>query len=462
MSDPSTKTKSKTKSKTDKTDKTDKSDETDMKTTMTMPSAQASYANILISMFLVPIKLTLRGIPSTAARHTAFDMFGGAIVMDCGWVPYTLSTLLLLITHGHSDHSRDIANMVSPDSHITICVPVSIVKSILTKIQGTISMYKGRHYTLAEVIQFVTIIGYKNSSDKTTADTLYMEEIVGGSIVSTPVATILPMGVLTTFRLRGNESVMIEALPCTHTVPTIAFGIHVVRTPMTTVLSFDKGHTVTLMDNADRLAFLGLKLTTTDDSDESIDPFPFGSDDARFDDVRAFALRHDVKIDIALVPKAGRKGTCVSVKRVLTFPDGLDLHCKDADGKILLTHDDYAFLSKYKIGISITVSVPSVLFFGDTDAKVFSDPLIKTRLPHYPVVVIECTFLEKKSSYSPSKLKKHLAKKHMFLEDVVKVAKKYPEKMFVLHHFSACYANDINKIRSLIAATGCKNLHPFL
>jgi ribonuclease Z len=101
---------------------------------------------------------------------------------------------------------------------------------------------------------------------------------------------------------------------------------------------------------------------------------------------------------------------------------------------------EYASLSQEEIHklikggtkITYTIEVPQFCFMGDTDHKVLENK----NLEKYPVIIIECTFID------PEHIKEAKKTKHMHWDNLKSYISNHPKITFILIHFSARYPDE--------------------
>jgi ribonuclease BN (tRNA processing enzyme) len=207
-------------------------------------------------------------------------------------------------------------------------------------------------------------------------------------------------------------------------------------------------------------------------------------------------------IQMAIVSRPmGDKGYILDSIRQITFKQDVVLNACDEGGKEHpFPKEAFIFFKEYatdmhgaqKIDTHHPVLTPQMMVFGDTAATVFSQQLVRDMIKEFPRIVIESTFLDGESTLSQigahsaqndpddssdcddctgcstigreksygnaNSMEKNVKrnqylrfkdKKHIFLEDLVHLFKKYPGKEFVLMHFSVRYT--VERVRDTIS-----------
>jgi ribonuclease Z len=87
-----------------------------------------------------------------------------------------------------------------------------------------------------------------------------------------------------------------------------------------------------------------------------------------------------------------------------------------------------------KLGTTLDeyITVPMILYLGDTDIRVMSDPRIFT----FPIVIVECTFLH------VDELERATMTQHIHYRHLAPYLLQYPEVTFILIHFSLRYTEE--------------------
>ena len=345
------------------------------------------------------------GIPSIAARHTAIEY--GAIQLDVGHTPREvgMNKLLVLISHGHTDHSSDICNCIGHGDKVTVFVPAYCAEPLFTKIKNDMFIQKGRMYTDEEIVKIVRIIGCKRDNGEfKDQDAIYSDKIP-----TLKIAELIKMGDQIPIKLRGRDEVMIEPFSCYHTVDTCGYVVYEIRKRLSDVITAEPGFLFDVNFTEDQIIKKKKKnksnnnpdtiiIEENDESDISNVENSDWTTNPKFTDVVAFSKRHNVEIDINIIDKIITDNFTLKVRQ-LSFPNGLSLKTKDDnDNNCILIGQDFEFLKKYKINIHTDQLIPKTMFFGDTGSWVFNPTSIgysrvNELLGMVETVIIESTFL---------------------------------------------------------------------
>lgn len=368
----------------------------------------------------------IRGPPSLAAKHTSFIWKN--ICFDAGWIPQDVKIQLLLLSHMHSDHARDLMNVVNGNDNLTIVCPASVAIDIFKMIQLNITIQKGRRYSNKEISQMVTIYGCKKSSTECKSD-----------IKTDMNVKYIDIGTKIRVQLKGQESVDIEHFPCCHTVDTVGYMVYDIRRRLS--------KRIIISENGEYI--INMTEDQKDNNNQTI---------SKFNDIKEFSRKYDVEIDVSICPKLLENGHILYQRR-LRFINGLDIP-SFIDNKCILSKNDFMFLKKYKISIKDDTELPQIMFFGDTSSKVFENKRVLELINIAKTVIIESTFLETQKELGNKKYREHKKKRHMFLNELVPIINKYKDTQFLLCHFSACYNK--TTILERIKSTGCSNIKAFI
>jgi ribonuclease BN (tRNA processing enzyme) len=396
------------------------------------------------------------GIPSIAARHTAIEY--GSIQLDVGNVPREvgMSKLLVLISHGHTDHSSDICNCIGHNEKVTVFVPAYCTEPLFTKIKSDMFIQKGRVYTDEEIIKIVRIIGCKRDNGEfKDQDSVYSTQIS-----TLKIAELINMGDQVPIKLHGRDEVMIEPFSCYHTVDTCGYVIYELRKRLSDVITVESGAFVEVnftedqivrskREKKDKKNNINNDTINENLNDNTLKHFEKNEwdKDPIFADVVAFSKRNNVDMYINIIDNVITDHFTLKVRQ-LCFPNGMKLITKENDtDRCILSGQDFEFLKKYKINIHIDQLIPKTMFFGDTSSWVFN-PLsigyqqVNKLMGMVETVIIESTFLESQNEMNDKKYKDRVAKCHIFLFELCPLFRAFPQTKFLLIHFSACYDRD--------------------
>lgn len=98
----------------------------------------------------------------------------------------------------------------------------------------------------------------------------------------------------------------------------------------------------------------------------------------------------------------------------------------DKEEYVKLKFNGTDFMELYKFHI--------LCFMSDTNKSPFEKPNHKDLIFQYPIIVIECTFLE------PDDIQHAKKKNHMHWDHIKKISSEHPETKFILTHFSKKYS----------------------
>eukprot|EP01121_Diplochlamys_sp_Union-15-3_P015123 TRINITY_DN4938_c0_g1_i1.p1 TRINITY_DN4938_c0_g1~~TRINITY_DN4938_c0_g1_i1.p1 ORF type:complete len:317 (+),score=48.22 TRINITY_DN4938_c0_g1_i1:74-952(+) len=105
------------------------------------------------------------------------------------------------------------------------------------------------------------------------------------------------------------------------------------------------------------------------------------------------------------------------------------------------------------VDISETIAIPKFVFLGDTTIQVFED---HPELLEYPVIIVECTFLEEKD------IEHAHDSYHIHWKDLEPYIQKHANITFVLIHFSLRYKDSwINQFFDTLPQGRPKNIFPW-
>ena len=100
--------------------------------------------------------------------------------------------------------------------------------------------------------------------------------------------------------------------------------------------------------------------------------------------------------------------------------------------------------------VSAEVELPILLFLGDTSCQVLKDP----RLERYPVIMIECTFVDL------GDLEQAAETKHMHWSQLSPYVLEHPKTTFILYHFSQRYKPEW--LKAYFVGVGLANVIPWI
>lgn len=393
------------------------------------------------------------GIPSIAARHTSIE-YNTSIQLDVGYVPREVgkNKLLVLITHGHADHSSDICNcidQVKKNDRVTIFVPAYCAEPMFNKIKCDMFIQKGRSYNDEEITKIIRIIGCKRDNGEFADQTC----IMSNTIPELMIAELVNMGDKTIVNLQGRDRVMIEAFACYHTVDTCGYVIYDLRKRLLDQIILDNNFYVDINFSEDQLIRNTINTNNIintidiDDAKSDILEYDWKTDD-KFKDIVEFSHKHNINMFPEIIDVVKNNNFTLKVRR-LHFPDGMMLQTKNdvKQRKCTLISADFEFMKKYKINIHYDDPIPKTMFFGDTGSFVFNPKSngyqqVWDLIGKVETVIIESTYLESKKDIGDKKYKKRLLKRHMFLFELYDIFETFKQTNFLLIHFSACYDKD--------------------
>jgi ribonuclease BN (tRNA processing enzyme) len=367
----------------------------------------------------------LRGPPQYAAKHTTFILDG--MCLDAGWVPQDVKIRLLLLTHMHSDHARDVMNVVNGNENLTILCPASVAIDLFKMIQLNITIQKGRRYSNIEISKLITIYGCKKSNE------------CKYEIESDMNIKYITIGKMIRVELKGQKVVEIEHFACCHTVDTVGYMIYEIRKCLSKQINIPVNSTYTINTTDDQ----------KNDNNQSM---------KKFNDVKDFSRKYDIELHVSVYPKILENGHTL-YQRLLQFKNEFNIPTY-IDNKCIFSKSDFIFFKKYKINIRDEIKLPQVMFFGDTSARVFENKRVLKLIRNAKTVIIESTFLETPEELGNKKYREHKKKRHMFLHELVPIMNNNIDTQFILCHFSACY--DKTTILERINSTGCSNVKAFV
>lgn len=403
------------------------------KTSDKLPNIHNLYKDTLVKIQTPNYKKKYTG-SSVSARHTTVIDKDNGIVMDAGMISYEMRNTyrVLLITHGHSDHSLGIPQMYKDegDEKLILFCPASICEDIFLRIKCSIQMQKGRKYSNKEIMQRLEMYGVRI---KHKTETEFDKSIKGKKEIiydGCKIANVVEYneGIDITDR---KKKFCIRPFPCFHTVDVCGYSIEKIYHKQKEVLKIKSGkiYKVNLTQDQPR------RLTKAEKKEMKKNPELKIKTEAEYDfsDIDKFSKEHCIDIECKIeqvILKSGHK----LYQRNIIFKDDFEMKIKSE-----MTESDLEFFDRYGINIYDKHITPETMFFGDTSKIVFKNHIVKKLLSKTKNVLIESTFLESRKDLSEREVKKREKKDHMFLEDLVPIFDKYKDVDFVLMHFSARY-----------------------
>lgn len=410
---------------------------------------------------------TVRGI-SEAAKITTL-VADKTVVLDAGFVPNELGTncRVLLLTHGHSDHAKNMYGVITDDSFPTIFCPQEICQQVWNCIKSNHESTKGRVYTADEMKKCFTLIGVKDSNKVTkNVEEIHTVNTENMTIETVEIAKLISYGesVMVSTNDKGNQRIMIQAFKCTHSVPTVGYVVSNVTDKIADTICLPPGTQIKINLDEDRIK----NFRKSNDGGSSKPGDTKVVDDIeedRFKDINDFSAKYGIKIIPSVIETILESGFPLRT-RILDFPEGLNINTF-TDGKCILQNkQDRNFFEKYEIRYNVDCITPNYAFFGDTDKEVFKSRLVQELISNVKTIIIECTFMEG-AGKTPESLKIYNDRKkkyHMFLDDIIGTANKYKHIDFLLIHFSSCYNNKMDMMKSVFTDVKSRhsNIFPFL
>jgi len=102
--------------------------------------------------------------------------------------------------------------------------------------------------------------------------------------------------------------------------------------------------------------------------------------------------------------------------------------------------------------------VPILLYTGDTHPQVLHEPIMEK----YPLLFIECTYVERLSNPDENIEKLIESRTHCSLESILPYIQDNPEQTYVLFHFSRRYSNLQQYLNTYFAKLDITNIIPWL
>jgi ribonuclease BN (tRNA processing enzyme) len=417
-----------------------------------------SYDTHIPPLFVTPLDDNPMRIMSTSARGTSV-LINDEVCVDAGNLPVSIAQniKLLLITHGHADHIRDICNAYSEDNGkmLYIVCPASIALDIFNIIRYTHQANKGRKYSINQIQKHLCIYAVHSSMDnfKHITQSEFSHEH------NCRVERIIAMSILSNMIVDIYDEYSIKAFPCHHTVNTYGYGIYRRTYVIPDIIKIPTGLTVEITPP---------KMSKNDKKccRDNINRINFDSVN-RFED---FCKDNGIECDIeyGIVSRKMTTGYILDNIRQITFNS-------DCTINVPITNDVKQFFDEYSRnydktqGISVHSPdwIPLVMVFGDTASTVFKNKFVKQVINEFPIIVIECTYLEGEETLSKytsknskrNKYEKLKDNKHIFLPELYPIFEKYPNKRFVLMHFSDRYTKTVVKRREKMVRKMYQNVY---
>lgn len=386
-----------------------------------------------------------------------------SVICDAGIVPNEIGqhAHVVLVTHGHSDHAKGLYGTITDDSKPTIFCPYEICEDIWYSIKSQHQMTKGRPYSPDEMKACFTLVGIKNPSVPIT-------EITLSDSNNTVIAKCISYGEKYFADIHGGKRIVVQGFKCTHSVPTVGYVVSNVTERLADEIVIPPNSKITNNFTEDQIKMKRNdknKNTSNCTNDDTHDNTNDDTNDntGKYKDLYEFCSRNNVEIIVSIEKEVQDSGFILH-KRVLTFPNGMKLKARGINNQCILTNSDFNFLSKYKIRVNVDVVTPSYAFFGDTNAEVFKNKLVKQLISNVKTIIIECSFIEGPGDTVKSKKlhKDRLTKCHMFLGDILKQAREYHYINFLLMHFSSCYKRDVLVSTFKDVQKDYPNIHPLI
>lgn len=472
----------------------------------------ASQDSIIPRHFVNPIHGDPLRIMSTAARGTTV-LLDSTICVDAGNLPVTLASkvLLLMITHGHADHVKDICNAFSErdGKMLTLFCPASIAGDLFDKIKLTHQINKGQIYTNQQIAQHLRIFGVVRHDHKFSdvtgngkdevddVDSDIAEYVVRHDETPVNIATLVRAGNYINIDLVGRTSYTVVSFHCHHTVDTVGYSIYQSAERLNKTIIIPEGTVIEItppkMTKADKKEYKATKVKAlaamhaNDEQAEKVEHAAHAVKGSRIEDhnltridfktVAGFLEALDLPDDgikTSIVSRAMANGFVLDSIRRIEFISEIEIDVFDDDGECVLPKEVFQFFSEYNVDMNGNTQlnvhhnelIPGTMVFGDTAATVFSQKLVRDLMSDARRIIIECTFLDGEDVLSQigddaggdttKKIKnprrnlylRLKEKKHIFLPELYRHFKKLSDTQFVLIHFSDRY--DVETVRDKI------------
>ena len=377
----------------------------------------ASQDAIIPRHFVNPIDQDPLRVMSTAARGTTV-LLDSRICVDAGNLPVTLArdVALLMITHGHSDHVKDICNAFSDRDGklLTLFCPESIALDLFDTIKLTHQINKGQQYTNARIAKHLRVYGVRRSSSATHVNMAPMTESVmdtveppmpitasadgkteddgsqsyltrhdGDNLI--PVVTLVDVGDCVRVLLGGRDVYAVVPFHCHHTVDTVGYSIYYSAKRLNDVIRIPKGTVIEItppkMTAAEKKKYSAAKQRAKRGSstvaaaaaDASAGASAGGSNASNFDldrinfttvgnFVRALGIPPET-IDMRVVSRTLESGYTMNSIRRIEFTSDVEIDAFGSDdsgeSKCVLPKEAFVFFNEYgkdmngRIGLDI-------------------------------------------------------------------------------------------------------------
>lgn len=451
----------------------------------------ASQDYLIPREFVTPCDDTL-SIMSTAAKGTTVRI-DSTMCVDAGNLPVALAkeVKLLMVTHGHADHMKDVCNAFHDRDGKTLIMfcPAIMAYNLFSTIRNTYSANKGRQYSVAEIMNHLEIYAVVRPNDDLFDNLTHVVDPAS----DIPIVTLVQVGDLVEIDLGGRAKCAVRPFHCHHTVDTVGYGIYdstrrlnrTVKIPAGTVIEI----TPPKMTKADKKAYKSAKAAAVAQARADGTEVPDINlllNRVNFDTVDAFCTDLEIPDDVitkTIVSCEMDNGFTLDSIRRIEFVADVEFDCFDGDD-CALPRSAFLFFKEYEIDWHDKIMLdayhqaltPKVMVFGDTAASVFSQRLVRDMIGEFPRVVIESTFLDGENILSTKggapaddpdlgddgwcagagasagaahvkkvkNAKRNLYlrlkdKKHIFLPELFHLFASHPDTEFVLMHFSDRY-----------------------
>jgi ribonuclease BN (tRNA processing enzyme) len=384
-------------------------------------TALASQDNILPKHFVAPCGDTLR-IMSTAAKGTTV-LDNSTMCVDAGNLPVALAknVKVLMVTHGHSDHMKDVCNAFHDrDGKVLyIFCPAIMAHDLFCKIRYTYQANKGRPYPAEEILDHLKIYAVVRPNDHTFDGQTHVwhHEIDTSSgdpmITGHAVAELIRVGDIVDIDMDGRDKCAIRPFHCHHTVDTVGYCIYGSSRRLNRTISIPTGTIIEItppkMTSAEKKEYKKVKavaVAAARADGTEIPDINLLMGRVNFDTVDAFCAEMQIPDDVIrrdVVECELDSGFKLESVRRIEFTADVEFDCFDGDSDdCLLTRAAFMFFKDYEFDMSGELKLdiyhqaltPRLMVFGDTAASVFSQRLVRDMVAEFPRVVIESSFLD--------------------------------------------------------------------